>query len=373
MRNFYKYTAFLLLLVPIFANAQISIEKTGDGGNLTSGYNFYEVGPNVSLQKDVFGDYFAGGGFIDISKKVSKDIMAAGGTIIISGDVGDDVRIAGGNIIITGNIAGDLIVAGGQINIKKGVKIGGNIFLNGGNIMFGGETSGDAFINGGNLNFDGKILGNAQFNVQTITVVSGSAIAGNLNYSSKIKSASLENTVSGKKSFTMIEVKNYKKDNSISKGFIEFAVGYVFYSFLFLVLFASLVYFNFENMFMGIATNLENKPGKSFLYGLIYFAIIPFAILLLLMSIIGIPFGLLLLVVYIFSFVFYKLVTVSVFASFFINKYLKDKTSFWKKLGIITLTSLFVSVLATVDFIAALFAFGAALQKKLELVKQIKK
>ncbi|MDD2486874.1 MAG: hypothetical protein PHS92_00685 [Candidatus Gracilibacteria bacterium] len=232
---------------------------------------------------------------------------------------------------------------------------------------------GDGYINGGNLNFGGTIGGNSNINIQKVLVYSGAKINGNLAYSSKNKSSDLEKATIGKKQFSLAY--DYKKGNrdDVEGGFWGLIIGFLLYRFLFLAIFGSIIYFSFEKLFKDVSENLEKRTGKSFVYGLIYFAVVPFCILLLLMTIIGIPFALLFLVAYIFSFVLYKLVIVTVFSSFLINRYLKDKGSFWKKLGIVILTALFITPWALVDFIIALFAFGALFQKKIEIIDKIRK
>ena len=241
--------------------------------------------------------------------------------------------------------------------------------LNWWNVLFEWEVLWDSYINWWNLNLWWVVWWNANFNVWQVKVNSWSKINWDLYYSTSKKSQELENITSWNKEFKLMK-QDYNRE--LKEKTIGLALWYIMYRFLFLVIFWLILYFSFERIFLETWNILRFNPWKSFLYGLIYFAVIPFLILILLMTVIGIPVGLFLLFIYIFSFVFYKLITVVVFSSLLIDKFLVDKNSFWKKTWIIVLVALIISVLSLIDFILALFAFWSLMQKKFELYNKIK-
>ena len=64
-----------------------------------------------------------------------------------------------------------------------------------------------------------------------------------------------------------------------------------------------------KTFFRDAARRLQTLPAASLGIGFLYFLVLPFAVVLLLVTVIGIPIGLLLLCTYIFSFVFVQSIT----------------------------------------------------------------
>lgn len=85
----------------------------------------------------------------------------------------------------------------------------------------------------------------------------------------------------------------------------------------------------------------------------------PFAILLLLITICGIPVGLLGLAIYIFSFVFSKLLTLVVFSELITQRCSDKFDTPWKRWGVFCLLAVILTIVSGIDFIAAIFVFGA--------------
>ncbi len=367
MKIYLKILLLSVLLFPIIVSAQVVFEKGYDKGVMMSGNDRYEAGSSVSLATDVAWDYFAAGWTVEISKNVAENIFAAGWTVIINGTSGKNVKAAWWNIVIDSVITWDLMVFGWQINIKKWTKVSGNIFLNWWNIIYEWDTLWDAFINWKSINFLGIIWKNANLNSQDITVASWAKISWNLTYSAKNNNPQLEGVTAWQKNFKAVE---WKDDSNVRNTFFGFIFAYLAYRFLFLLIFASILYFWFERFFRGVWMNVQTRPWKSFLYGLLYFAAMPFAILILLLTVIGIPIGLLLLFIYIFSFVFYKLITVTVLSALIINMYLKDKENWWKKFWIILLVAIFITPWSIIDLLLAFFAFWALMQRRVVIYQE---
>ncbi|EKE27467.1 MAG: hypothetical protein ACD_3C00205G0020 [uncultured bacterium (gcode 4)] len=360
MKKTFKILLLSAILFPILVSAQVMFESWTDRGAMLSGDDRYEAGSNVSLATDVAGDYFAAGWTVEIARNVSQNIFAAGWTVIINGTSWRNVKAAWWNVIIDSVVNWDLMVFGWQINIKRWTRVTWNIFLNWGNIIYEWQTLWDAFINWKEVNFAWHISWNANMNSREIKTASGARISWNLSYSSANNNPQLEGVTTWQKVFKATEFDN--KD--FWKTILAISFAYLLYRFLFLLIFATILYFWFQRFFTETWLNLEASPWKSFLYWFLYFAAMPFAILIIMLTVIWIPIGLLLLFIYIFSFVFYKLLTVTIFSAFFINKFLQDKNSIWKKFWIILLVSIFIAPWSIIDLILAFFAFWALMQRK---------
>lgn len=137
--------------------------------------------------------------------------------------------------------------------------------------------------------------------------------------------------------------------------------GYLVYRFLFLLIVGSIFLHVFPQFTRKTAEIVHKTPGKSFLFGLLYLILLPVVALLCFITVIGIPLGLLSIAIYVFGFVFAKLITLVVMSEL-INTVWKEKLSkSWQRWGVFTLLALLLALVSGIDFIAALFAFGAIL------------
>ena len=140
-----------------------------------------------------------------------------------------------------------------------------------------------------------------------------------------------------------------------------FVSGYMVYRFLFLLILGSIFLNVFPHFTRKTAEIVQKTPGKSFLFGLLYLILLPVFALLCFITVVGIPLGLLSIAVYVFVFIFAKLITLVVMSEL-INTTWKHKLSqSWQRWSVFTLLALVLTLVSGIDFIAALFAFGAIL------------
>ena len=89
-----------------------------------------------------------------VNRKINNDVMVAGGTVVIDKDtvVNGYLLTAGGDVKIDGEIGKNLIVAGGKVVISSSAKINGYVVAVGGQVEISPEAkiSGERFINQGN-------------------------------------------------------------------------------------------------------------------------------------------------------------------------------------------------------------------------------
>lgn len=135
--------------------------------------------------------------------------------------------------------------------------------------------------------------------------------------------------------------------------------GYVLYRFLFLLIVGGLLLILCRQTIEQTAITLRQHPGKSFLYGLLYYVLMPIVTILLFITVIGIPIGLLSLALYIFSFVFAKLVTLVIFSELITNTWSTWISQSWQRWGVFVLLALILAIVSGIDAIATLLAVGA--------------
>lgn len=235
------------------------------------------LGNNITVDKNIDGILFSGSNSFKFSSKTSY-LVTMGNIINISGEVLNDAVILGNDITLTESsvINRDLIILGNNItisgNINRDINIfGQNIIINNANI------SGDVELNTSNLEINGNtnISGTLKYNKNAEVSIDEST---NINKIVKTKS-----TVQEKESILSI----------IIDRFLSFVR-------MLTVLLALVIIF--PKLFRKIKKqHINNKLNDTLLIGvegLLTFILIPLAVLVLLISSLGVSLGLIALIIY---------------------------------------------------------------------------
>ncbi len=329
----------------------------------------YLAGGRVRVEASIEGDLAIIGGDIVVKENISEDVLFLGGKILFTGSVADDFRAGGGEIVLEGEVGDDVLIGSGNVEIGSKTLIKGDLVIGSGETFLGGTVLGDVKIGGGIITLSGIIEGNASFVAEEIIVKEGAEIKGNLFYSAPKSLPELEKIVSGEVTH---EIWEEMKEEHRSAIFL-FGLTFTLSNFLYLLIFGGLLFFALEKFWRQTGEELKSHPWTSLLKGFLYFAAMPFLIIILLISVLGIPIAFLSLFIYIFSFILFELLGTVIFTGLFVSKYLKNNSkSFWKKLGLLALVSLVFAIVSGLDFIIALFAIGAMITTKFKLFKTLK-
>ena len=353
-----KKTIFLILGALIFAPMSSFAFKSaaGDTLNLTTPIDgdYYVAGGTVNLNALVGEDLTIAGGKIYINSSIGKDLTALGGDIIINGSIGETAKIAGGTIDINGTIEKDAVIAGGNITISKESNIKWDAMLGAWVIKLDGITN-NVNLNAGEIILQGTIKGDATIRAEKIKVETGAIILGNLDYQSAKQNSGLENIVSGKVTFKQMD---FEKGDVM--GFLS---GFIGVKFFFLLIFGLILVLVGHKRLTKPFQTLKEGIRPSLAYGFLIYAGLPFAAILVCLTIIGVPFGLLLLAIFAFLIAFYKLFNVYFYTTLSIERrggYEKLKT--WKKVWILLGWVIISTIISTIDIILTFFALGAVIK-----------
>lgn len=164
--------------------------------------------------------------------------------------------------------------------------------IGGDHVIFNGHVKGKADIFAENFDMDGIIDKDASIQIQNtenIHIGPNAKILGKLTYKSKERIPALEKIAAGgvdyQEKTEFVPQQNSKTDH----GFIG---AYLFYQLIFLIVVGSLILCFFRGFVSQTANLIRVTPGKSFLYGILYFLLFPVVLLLLFITVIGIPVGL---------------------------------------------------------------------------------
>lgn len=279
---------FLLLSLPIFSfgadyfpkeNFEESSQNVVISGEEIN-ENFYTAGSNVVLNTKVNGDFFGAGGTININSEVSEDLFILAGNINISAPVLGDVRVLGGNINISSNINGDLVVLGGTVVLGDKTLISGDVWILGGVINISGNLNKNLKILGGEVYLNGSVLGNVELKTtENVVFAEKSIVSGSITHKGYKPATIKEGAQIPTISFTKDELNKKEAQNAFMFFNLAGILG------LFLGVYILLRFFKKR-----VALILEKNKGnfwQNVLIGFLFFFFAPFAILFLILSVVG--------------------------------------------------------------------------------------
>lgn len=223
------------------------------------------------------------------------------------------------------------------------------------------------------MTLNGSIAGNADLKYDTLSLGSGVTIGGRLDYSASTANPSLEAVTQGEKNFHKEMDISGTKSEGISTGMLAIVTGFVLYSWIWTLLISLILLFVWRKVFANISQTLREQPGKSFLMGALFYLLMPIAIILFLITIIGIPLAIILMLLFAIILILGSVIGTSVFSAWIIEKWWGglEYAAWWKILLIVTIISFLFAIITGVDIIAVAFALGAVILYKTTLAKKM--
>ncbi len=160
-----------LLTLTIVTPARAFEARTGEDVVIAAGEviedDLYVSAATFTLDGTVKGDLAVAAQTITINGTVEGDLMAAGQAVIINGTVMDDVRISGATLFVGegASIGDDLLSAGYSLETRSGSAVGGSLAFAGGQALLAGDVSHNVFAATGGLELRGKVGGNVKAEV----------------------------------------------------------------------------------------------------------------------------------------------------------------------------------------------------------------
>ena len=326
----------VLAITPFIA--QGATFKTGQSYYLEPGGilddNLYAVGGNVVVTGTVNGDLLAAGGNIAVSGPVFGSVSVVGGSLNISSDVLGSVRSVGESINVSNSVGGDFVAAGGQINVMPGSTFGK-----------------DVAIAGGTVYIDGTINGNLQVTSPNIKLGPNAVVMGTFDYYSD-SPAILEQGAAVQGATNFHETKIPEKSH-VSKGFI--GIFSLVKAIMIFVTALVMLYF-FKSQVNPIIEKSVSGFWKEALRGFIVLIVVPVAVILSFITVIGAFFGFIVMLLYGVFLIISSVISVLLFARLSL-KYLFKKESYQLNWWIVAISSVAFGLIAVVPFVGWIFVF----------------
>ncbi len=295
---------FLALFTFIFPLSSFASENFVSKDNVflqkdeTVNSDYYAAGGSVFIDGTVVGDAYVAGGNVVVNGLINGDLLTAGGNISINGRVTGNVRAVGGQVVVNGQVDRNVTVAGGSVSLQQPAIVNGSITVVGGNLLIASPIGKGAVLAGGQVNINNVIGGDVRVSAEQLTVLQNAKINGGLTYWSPNQAHIVQFTVKNGVTFHKTELKenNYQKPSreKIAAAAAGIGVFWIIVSFCasFLV---GLILLHFVPVFMkDIKDTITTSLLKSMGVGFITILLFPFAIVVLLITLIGIPFAALL-------------------------------------------------------------------------------
>ncbi len=284
-----------LAYASVFATGQeysVGSQKRIDG-------NLYVASGNISVGAPVNGDVLVVGGNITTTGRVRDDVAAAGGTVQILAPVDGDVRVGGGQVTVGDRVGGDLIAAGGTIHILSESSVQGDLYVAGGQVIIDGAVRGSVRMMGGRLTINGSVGGDVRARADRDLVLgSGSSIGGMLSYrSQRPATIASDAVIAGGVAYEPI--RSISGVREVPRGLFWALVGAVT-AMKTLALFGmvALIVWRWRRQATQVLQEVKEALWGSVGKGLLYGILTPVAVVVLMMSFIGIIPGALILLAY---------------------------------------------------------------------------
>lgn len=289
-------TAFLIFSVTT-VSAKVITDKTGTvtvAKTEVVNDDLFIGAQNAVIDGVVNGDVFVGAQTVKVTGIVNGNLHVAANTIDLSGTVKGNVYAVGQSILVIGSkIGGSLIVGGATANVDKDSAIGGAVLAGVGNLTIDSQVKRSVYAGTGNLTIgsDAKIgkdlyyaSGKNQANIATGAKITGST------YKTETKTASSSANMAAVKKQLPAIMNIFTFGASLISFLSALVVGFIFIKM-------------FGKHFTNAINFASNSFWKSFGVGfLIAVAFVP-ALIILILTVIGIPIaGLAILVFLIFSY-----------------------------------------------------------------------
>jgi cytoskeletal protein CcmA (bactofilin family) len=157
---------------------------TGMIGVALADDNRLSAGDSVTLDEYVPGNVYLAAGRVNLDDRVGGSAFVTGGEVDISGSVGRNLYAAGGDLRIEGEVEGTVRAAGGKVRVPRGARLRKDVTLAGGSVEVEGEVGEDLGVFGESIVINGVIGGDLQLAGANIRIGPDTRVAGRLEYRS---------------------------------------------------------------------------------------------------------------------------------------------------------------------------------------------
>lgn len=253
------------------------------------GGHLFAAGGAVRAIDGAEDDAFLAGGTVYTAGAFRESLFVTGGTLTVTGSAGRNLYVAGGTVAAEGNTAEDLFAAAGTFRLREGAKVGGDAFVTGGTVEIFGDITGDLWVAGGTVVLTGNVAGSVHARASSLEVTPRARIGGTLEYRAA-NGANISPAAQIAGGTRVLPVPDREEDNELD---VADRAGWSIGTVIGLTIMAALLQLAVPGLASDAAELIGERPLRGFGWGLVALVGLPFAGLLMLLTILGIPLGLL--------------------------------------------------------------------------------
>ena len=283
----------ILLLLATF-HGQTAQERPGVSETVIAS-DYYGAGAAASPAGTVEGDAFVAAVRLDLDQPVNGDALLGGGSVSVAARVGGDLYALGRSVMLDALVGGSARLTGGHVELTKRARVSGKTTLVGGRVSMLGNAGHQLAVFGEHVTLDGQVDGNVTIASRTLYIGPSARISGKLTYRGtapvQIDPAAVIAGGVNYLSFNFAD-ETYQPVARVVAwvGAIAFTIG------LFLI--GMIAILLLPNSTAHMSTLGRRRPIASIGLGLATILCMPIAVVLLLLSVVGIPFALMLLLLW---------------------------------------------------------------------------
>jgi cytoskeletal protein CcmA (bactofilin family) len=233
----------------------------------------------------VSGDAIIVGREVDVRTGIGGDYLGAAGKQNIAGRIHGSIRAAGGEIHVSGTVDRNATIAGGSVTLDSTADIARNAYLVGGNVWVNGTVRGNLLASAGNVVLNGVVGRDVEVRGDELRIGPHAVITGNLRY--RVPAGKVHIDSAARISGTVTAL-------PISRGW---SLTHWLWTLGFLVV-GGVVVALFPRFTEKAAETIPERPVRSGLVGLGAFILIPFAIIISAVTVIGMPLAIVVALLY---------------------------------------------------------------------------
>ena len=370
MKKITRFVVFacvgLIALVPALSHAaelKTAREYTLQKGD-TVGSDLYIAAQTNVVAGEVKGDLAVAGANTLITGSIGSDLLAVGGMVDVLGDIGDDVRAAGGTITIGKNVGGDVVVAGGTVHIISGATVAGDVIAAGGQVIIDGTVKGNVKVAGGEVTINGMVGKDVSVRSdKQFSIGSNSSIGGTTWYKSPTEAVIAEGAVL--KSAPQFE--KMEQPARLNERMSSSIAGLIGVMALLQLLVMLVTVIGMTVLFKKTAQSLVKRAlshfGPELVRGFVLLVVGPVAIVVALVSVVGIGFAVAGALVYI-ALLFAAKIIAAIMLGAIIMKLIKKTADYeidWKSAAIGVIGVELIALVPIIGWVAVFLLFLASL------------
>lgn len=268
------------------------------------------AGQTVNIESAISGDLATAGQDVTIAGPVGGYAMAAGRNVSVASRIDNDLWAAGETVTVDGQIGDTATLAGRDVRLGRQALVGTDARLAGSTVRVEGRVERDLSIGAATAVIDGHVGGTVEARAQRVSVRPGAVIDGDLIvHSAHAPDISPQARIAGQVRTERIE------QGGFPGWFAMWLMGFL----ALMILGLPLLLFA-PGWAARIADVMKGRAGRSMLTGLLLLVLMPLAIVLLAVTVVGIPLAAVLLALY-----FIVLAVSGVFVSYEIGSWLLDR------------------------------------------------